>query len=159
MQGEVSRAPSYGVNEIEKALGGFITSRVGTEVSSLRTYKVEGKRADNLGTLPERMEKLTIVYELIAHGTAAVETCAAFSKLVTEHEEDTAEVVGDAAKCVADVSKFFHLVALAAQGVVGVVLCAEASRGWRVLVDVLGQVIVLLQYRVSQKENYIKNYL
>ena len=91
------------MDELEKTLGGFLTDRVGTELPSLLTDKGEGKRTSNPGILPERMEKLTIVDELIAHGAAAVETCAAFSKLVAEHVGDTAELVGDAAKCAAGV--------------------------------------------------------
>ncbi len=149
-----NRGPSCGVEEIEKALGGFGISRIGTELTSFSTGKVEEKPTDNFGTLREQMEKASFVDELIAHGTAAVETCAALSKLVAEHVADTAEVVGDGVKCVAGVSTVFHLVALGAKGVA---MCAEASRGRRVLVGLLGQIMVLLQYTLESMTEIMKS--
>ncbi len=149
-----NRAPSCGVEEIEKALGGIVTSTMRTELSSFSTDNLEWKRTNNLGTLPEQTEKLSIVDELIAHGTAAVETCAALSRLVAKHLAETAEVVGDVAKCVTGLSTIFHLVALGAQGVS---LCAEASRGRRVLLVLLGQIVVLLQYTLESMSEIMKS--
>ncbi len=100
------------------------------------------------------MEKPSFVDELILHGTAAVESCAALTKLVVEHVADTAEVVGDAAKCVAGLSTFFHLVALGAKAVS---MCAEASRGRRVLLVLLGQIMVLLQYTLESMTETMKS--
>ncbi len=104
LQEEATRAPSCGVEEIEKALGGFVTSRIRTELSWFSPVNVEGKRSDNLGAISEQMEKASFVDELIAHGPAAVESCASLSKLAAEHVVDAAEVVGNAAKCVAGLS-------------------------------------------------------
>ncbi len=154
VQDIANRATSYEVEEIEKALGGFVTSEVGKEFSSFSTSKVKGKRTDNHGAPPEEMEKLSIVDQLTAHGTAAVQSCAALSKLVAEHLGETAVVVGDATKFVAGVSSIFHLVALGAKGVS---MFAEASRGRRVLVDLLGQIMVLLKYILKSISGIMKS--
>ncbi len=140
-----SRAPLSGVEELEKAFGRLFTCCVDIEPSSMPTDVVEGKWNGNLGTLPERMEKLSIVDELVTHGTAAVETGASLSKLVAcvERVAETAEFVADVSKCVSGVSTIFHLLALSAQGVS---MCAEASRGRRVLPFALGRIVILLRY-------------
>ena len=143
-----NRSPSCGVAEIERTLGGL-----SADLYSFPVDRLEGKRTDNLGTLSEQTEEPSILDELIAHGSAAVETCAALSKLVAEHVAETAEVVADLSKCVAGVSTIFHLVALGAQGVS---MCAEASRGRRVLHVLLGQIMVLLQYTLKSMAEVMK---
>ncbi len=122
----------FGVEAIKSALGGV-------------PDKVEEKWSDILSSLPEQMQKLATMDELIAHGTAAVETGATLAKLVATVESvaETAEFIADVSKCVAGVSTIFQLVALSAQGVA---MWAEANRGQRVLRVVLGQITILLRY-------------
>ncbi len=136
----VTRGASFRVDQIENVLRGFVTSSAGTEPHSFWTDEVQ-------------MEKLPIADELIAHGTAAVEKCAALSKLVAERVAETAEVVADVAKCVAGASTIFHLVALGAQAVS---MCAEASRGRKVLLVLPRQVIFLLRYTLESMTEIMK---
>ncbi len=144
-----------GVEELEIALGGLPTSRVGNKPSSMPTDKVEENWLDNLTTIPEQMQKLSIVDELIVHGIAAVETGATLTKLVAgvERVAETAEFVADASKCIAGVSTIFHLVVLGAQGVL---MCAEANRGRRVLPVALGRIVVLLRYVLESVTEIMK---
>ncbi len=128
----VNRTPSSGFEELEKALGGLISSGAASKLSSMSTNDVEEKWSDYLGTLPEQMQKLSLVDQLTAHGTAAVETGVTLAKFVAsvEHVAEVAEVVADASKCVSGVSRLFHLLALSAHGVS---MWAEANRGRRLL--------------------------
>ncbi len=145
---------SSGLEEFVKWVGGMDINTVATKPSSMATGKIE-ERNDNLAHLPEQMEKLSIVDELIAHGTAAVETGATLTKLVASVERvaETAEFIADASKCVAGVSTAFHLVALSAQGES---LCAEAKRGRRVLPVALGRIVILLRYVLESLAHIMK---
>ncbi len=145
---------SSGVEEFMKGVGGMDINTVATKLSSMATGKQE-EWNDNLVHLPEQMEKLSIVDELIAHGTAAVETGATLAKLVASVERvaETAEFIADASKCVAGVSTVFHLVALSAQGVS---MCAEANRGRRVLPVALGRIVILLRYVLESLAQIMK---
>ena len=137
-----SRGPSAGAEELEIAVGGLTASTVTSNQSSIST---ENKWGDNLVYLPEQIQKLSIVDDLTAHGTAVVETGAALTKLVAsvERVSETAEFMADVSKCVAGVSTVFQLVGLSAQVVS---MCAEANRGRRVLPVALGRVVILLRY-------------
>ncbi len=61
------------------------------------------KWSDNLGSLSDKMEKLSIVDAPTLHGTTLVETGVTLSKLSASVKRvaRTAEFVADAAKCVA----------------------------------------------------------
>ena len=150
-----SHVPSSGVKKLEKTLGGLGTSIVSTNLSSTSAKNVAEKWSDNLATLPEQMEKLSIVDELLAHGSAAVETGVTLAKLVTSVERvaETAEGIADVSKCVAGVSTIFHLVALTAHGVS---MCAEANRGRRVLPVALGRIVILLRYVLESLAEIMK---
>ncbi len=139
-----NRGPSSGVEDIGKCIAGLVAS-----TDEIKEW------GDNLVHLPEQMQKLSIIDELIAHGTAAVETGAALTKLVTSVERvvETAEFIADASKCVAGVSTVFHLVALSAQGVS---MCAEANRGRRVLPVALGRIVILLRYVLESLAEIMK---
>ncbi len=147
-----SRGPSAGVEEFEIGVGGLTTSTV---VSNHSSMSAENKWGDNLVLLPEQMQKLSIVDELTAHGTATVETGAALTKLVASVERvaETAELMADVSKCVAGVSTVFHLVVLSAQAVS---MCAEANRGRRVLPVALGRVVILLRYVLESMGEIMK---
>ena len=71
-----SRGLSSGVDEFEIALGGLATCMVGTKPSSASTDKGSGH---NLVHFAEKMGKLSIVDEPIAHGIAAVESGTPYS--------------------------------------------------------------------------------
>ncbi len=133
-----------GIEELGIALGGLSSSTVGAEPSSVSTDEVEEKRRDKLVKLPEKLQRLSIVDELTAHGTAAVETGATLTKLVASVERvaETAEFVADVTKCAAGVSTVFQLISLSAQGVS---MCVEANRGRRMLPVALGQITILLK--------------
>ncbi len=110
------------------------------------THEVEQKWSDGCGTILNRMlQKLTIVDELTAHDTAAVETGATLAKLVTSLEcvAETTKFVADASKCVAGASTVFHLVRLTTQTVL---MCAEVKRGRRVLPVPLRGIFLLLRF-------------
>ncbi len=145
---------SCGAEEIERKRGGFVTGRIAAEVSLVSVNQVEEKQIDDLGALPEQIEKASVLDHLIAHDTASVETCAAFFKLVAEHLADSAEVVGDLAKCVTGLSPIFHLAVLEAQGMSK---CAEASRRRRVLIDLQHQILVLSQYTLESMTQIMKS--
>ncbi len=147
-----SRGPSAGVEELEIAFGALTPSTVASNPSSTPT---ENKWGDNLVHLPEQMQKLSLVDDLTSHGTAAVKTGAAFTKLVANVERvaETAEFMADVSKCVAGVSTVFHLVVLSAQVVS---MCAEANRGRRVLLFALGRVVILLRYVLESLAEVLK---
>ncbi len=130
-----------GVKEIEHVFGGLVVGRVGTKPSSSPTNNIEEKGCGKLGTFPEKMEKLSIVDDLIAHVTAAVETGATLSKLVgsVERVTETAEFVADVSKCIVGVSTIFHLVALSAKGVS---MYVEANRGRKALPVAFGRIAI-----------------
>ena len=148
------RGPSTGVEELEIAFGGLTVGKVGTERSSMASDRVEESN-ERLVNLPEQMQKLSIVNDVIAQGMAAVETGTALTKLVASVESvaETAEFLADASKCVTGVSAIFHLVALSAQGVS---MCAEANRGHRVLPVALGRIVVLLRHVLESLAEVVK---
>ncbi len=150
-----NRAPSSAAEELAQVLGRSVTSRVGRKPSSFPTDDIGAKWSDNLGTLPEQMKKLSIVDDLIAHGTAAVETGATLSKLVASVERvtETAEFVADASTCIAGVNTIFHLVALTAQGVS---LYVEANRGRKMLPVAFGRIAILLRYVLESMTQIMK---
>ena len=146
----------YRVLELEFALGGSANSAVGTKPSSKSTGKVDEKRRDKLVKLPEKLQRLSIVDELIANGTAAVETGATMTKLVASIERvaETAEFIADVSKCTAGVSTVFQLVSLSAQGLS---MCMEANRGQRVLPAALRQITILLRYVLESLTRIVKS--
>ncbi len=77
-----NRAPSSGVDGLEQFLGGFMNGKLDEEPFSISTNEVENKWSENLITLREQLQKLSIVDQAIAHGTAAMETGAILSKFV-----------------------------------------------------------------------------
>ncbi len=155
MKDAASRAPACGVEELENACCGLTNSVVGTTPSSMLPDKVEEDWSDVVGTLPELMQKLTIVDELTTHSTSAVETGATLTKLVTSvgRVVETAEIIADVSKFVAGVSTIFRLVALSAQGVS---MCVEANRGQRVLPVALRQITILLRYLLGSLVEILK---
>ncbi len=130
--------------ELKKVRDGLLTNRAHTKSSSTSVDE-EDDGCDNFGTLPEQMDKLSFADNLIAHGAAAVATGATLTKLVSNVEQvaKTAEFVADLSKGITGVSTFFHLVSLSAHAVS---LCAEASRGRKVLPDLLCQIGNILEY-------------
>ncbi len=139
------RAPLSGVEVLEKALGGLVNSSAVTKPCWTLKDEVQEVRSYRRGTLPEQVWKLSIVDELLVHGTNAVESGAALSKLVAsvEHVAKAAEFVADVPKCVAGVGTVFHLLALSAHGVS---MWAEANRGRKVLPVAIGRIVILLRY-------------
>ncbi len=133
-----------GVEEIGNALGGLAKGMVGIEPSSMSTDKMEERR-EKLGNLPEKMQKLSLVDKMTAHGAVALGSGGTLEKLVksAEHVTETAELLADLSKCIGGLSAIFQLVSLSAQGVS---MWAEASRGRRVLLPALGQITILLWY-------------
>ena len=136
LQDLACRTASFGAEEFEKAVGGLVPYYVTATQCSSST--------DDVRNYSEQMEKLAVVDGLIDHGTAVVETGAALAKLVesVKHVTEIAEFVGNVSKGVAGVSTVFQLVALGARGVS---MCAEASRGRRVLPVALGRIVILLR--------------
>ncbi len=136
-----SHSPSSTAEELEKGIGGLISKNIPT----VTPYNVTENQDDNLRMLQERIQKLTIVDELTAHSTAAVETGATFTTIMASVElvAETAEYVASLSKSFAGVSTVFHLVALSAHVAS---MCAEANRGRRVLPIALGRIVILLRY-------------
>ncbi len=99
----VNGAQSSGVDELEKALGGLVRGFVGSRPSSISADEVEPKWIDNLGTLPEQMQKLSHVEKLTAHGAGAVGSGATLATIVgtVERVAETAESIADVTQCVA----------------------------------------------------------
>ncbi len=121
-----------GIEALEIALGGLGTSKVATKPSSMATDTIEEKCSDGLGSLPEHIQKLSVVEKLTTHGAAVVGLAGPLEKLESSAERvtETAEIFADVSKCVAGVSTIFHLVSLSAQGVS---MWAEANRGQKTL--------------------------
>ncbi len=145
MKDLASRAPSSGVEELGKTVGGLAPGIVGIELSSTSPSKMGKKWRDKLSALPEQMKKLSILDDLTAHGAGTVGSTATLTKLVASVEcvKETAELLGDLSKFVGCVSSIFKLVSLSAQGVA---MWAEAKRGETVLPVALGQITALLRY-------------
>ena len=137
-----------GIEKLEIALGGLATSMAATKLSSRSADNVEEKWSDDLCTLPEQMQKLSIVEKLTTHGAATVGLAGTLEKLVSsaERETETAELFADLSKRVTGVSTIFQLVSLSAQGVS---IWAEANRGQRVLPVALCQITILLRYALE----------
>ncbi len=146
----VNRAPSSGAEELEEALGVLVTSC--DDPHSTSTDNKKRKLSDFLGTVPEKMEKITILDKLTAQGAAAVGSSATLAARV-EHVAETAKLIGDASKVVAGVSAIFNLVALGAQGVS---LCAKAMHGRRVLPIALGRIGIILEYVLRSMTEILK---
>ncbi len=137
-----NRTPSSRIEELENALHGLITSSAATKPSSMSADAVKSKCSEFLGTLPEQMEKLSIVDKLAAQGTALMGSGIALATRV-ERVAETAKLIGDASKFAAGVSSIFQLVALGAQGAS---MWATAVYGQRALPIVLCRIGILLEY-------------
>ena len=126
-------------------LGGNIGNMVIGNPVPAGTNSTQPKWEEIMSSVSEQMRNLEMVDELVAHGTATVETGATFVKLVETAEcvMNAAEFVGDVAKCVAGASSVFQLVVLSAQVVA---MNAEAKRGRRVLSLAFERCIVILRY-------------
>ncbi len=138
-------AQSTGAVKLEKTLGGLVSGFARSKPSPISADEVETKWIDNLGTLPEQMQKLSHVDKLTAHGARVVGSGATLTTSVSgvERVAETAKSIADVTKCVAGVSALFHLVSQTAQGVSR---CVEANRGRRVLPSALGRIEILLEY-------------
>ncbi len=156
MKNGASRAPSRGVEEPEISVGALATNIVSTELSLMSPDKVKEKWTDILGTLPEHMEKLSIVDKLSAQRGAAVGLGGTLVNLVASAERvtETAELLADLSKCITGFSTIFQLVSLSARRVS---MCVEASRGRRVLPVALGQITVLLRYVLESLTKIMKH--
>ena len=156
MKDAASLAALSGLGEREITVGGLATSMIRNEPSSMSPDEVEEQRMDNLNTLPKQLEKLSIVDKLTAQGAAAVGSGAALAKLATSSKcvTETAELLAGLSKGVAGVSAIFQLVSLSAKGVS---MCAEASRGRRLLPFALVQITILLRYVLESLAKIMRN--
>ncbi len=72
LQQEMKKAS--GVKELEIVLDGLAPTMVGTKPFSMSTEGMKEKRSDILRTLPEQIQKLSAVDDVLSQGNAAVET-------------------------------------------------------------------------------------
>ncbi len=140
-----SRGSSFGVAELDQVLGRLVSSFFGTKLSSMSTDMTEAKWIHSLGTLPELVEKLTMVDKLTAHSAVALGSGVTLETLVESAERvaETAKLIANVSKVVAGVSAVFHLLALIAEGIS---MCAEVSRGRRILPAALCCLRIYLEY-------------